>query len=120
MKMKTFKTLLFLSLVLFGLGLTSTPVFASASLYEYYSLSSGPSVNAAQITAIVGMTLYFADGTVNSITDWFWWAANNPQVGGYLVLSGSLSFVSASSFEGGFDPETYEHGGHEPVIIIVD
>jgi hypothetical protein len=117
--MKTLRTsLLLLAFALFGLA--STPAFASASLYEYYSTSSAPSVNAAQITSIVGTTLYFADGAVSSITDWSWWIANNPQVGDYLVLSDALSVMSASSFEGEFDLETYAHGGHEPVIIILD
>jgi hypothetical protein len=124
--MKTLRTsLLLLAFGLFGL---SAPAFASASAYEYYSLSSGPSVCAVQITSIVGTTVYSADGFIT--TNWNWYIANGPQVGGYIVASCGTSFSALSysdysyadenSFEGDYGLETYAHGGHEPIIIILD
>jgi hypothetical protein len=127
------KHLLAFALLLAGMALWSTPALASASLYEYYSLSSGPSVQAAQIGSITGTTLYFADGSQSIVRDWTWWLAHTPHVGDYVycgscgqsALSSMSSFddldcASAESFEGAFGLETYVHGGHEPVIIIVD
>lgn len=112
-----FRTIARLSLLTLTLAVGAN---ASASLSEYYSLSSGPSVCASQITAISGHTLSFADGTVSSITDRIWWEEMHPEIGDYLVSDGGLSAVAGSSFEAEYDLETYVHGGHEPVIIILD
>lgn len=108
--------------------MTSTPAHASASLSEYYSLSSGPSVCAVQITSIVGTTVYSADGFLT--TNWAWRIANAPQVGGYIYVpcGASLSalafddysYADETSFETDYSAETYAHGGHEPIIIILD
>ncbi len=125
---KITKAVFFLAVALVALASFSTPALASASLYEYYSLSSGPSVCAVQITSIVGTTVYSADGFIT--TNWSWYLANAPQVGGYIVAPCSSAFSALSSndysyaseydFEGEYESETYVHGGHEPVIIILD
>ncbi len=130
--MKTLRTPLLL--LAFGLlGLAATPASASASAYEYYSVSSGPSVCAAQITSITvhwggSSTLYFADGSIDR--DYAWRLANQPIVGGYIVVACSSafslasyedgSFASETSFESDYSAETYAHGGHEPVVVILD
>ncbi len=125
-------SVLFLFALLLSMGAPAAN--ASASLYEHYSLSSGPSVAAAQITAIYGNTLYFASYGQTVTMDSGWMSAHAPEIGGYLVvpLSSASALSSASpnyseadysdgnSFESEYVLETDVHGGHEPIIIVVD
>ncbi len=125
---KSIKLTFTAALALLALACLSTPARASAPAYEYYSLSSGPSVCALQITSIVGTVVYSADGFIT--TNWNWFIANAPQVGGYIVApcgsafsaspDGDYSFASEGSFESDYGVETEAHGGHEPIIIILD
>ncbi len=100
----------------------------SVTLSEFYNTgensTQADNIVAKQITGIAGTTLSFAGGESISITDWAWWAAKNPQVGDYFGLQGVTEespriTVSAASIDD-FSPETDAHGGHEPIIIILD
>lgn len=116
-----------LPLFLFALLLVLS-AHASTPAYEYYSLSSGPSVCAVQITAISGVTVYSAEGFLT--TNWSWYIANAPHVGGYIVAScgssfsalssSDYSYMDESSFESDYGVETYAHGGHEPILFWLD
>ncbi len=130
--MKNLRFAFSLAFALIALASFSTPAIASASLYEHYSLSSGPSVAASQITSIWGRTLHFGAGEY-VVMDAGWMSANAPQVGGYLVVPlnsasalatnpsySEADYSDGSSFESDYALETYVHGGHEPVIIVVD
>ncbi len=130
----TKRVLYFLFLFALLLSMGAPAANASASLYEHYSLTSGPSVAAAQITAIYGNTLYFAAYGQTVTMDSGWMSAHTPEVGGYVVVPlSSASALSAASpnyseadysdgesFESGYALETNIHGGHEPIIIILD
>ncbi len=100
----------------------------SVTLREYYNTgensTQADNVVLNQITSRVGMTLHFADGESLVLTDWTWASQHNPQAGDYFGLQGVTEnspriTVSAASIED-FSPETDAHGGHEPVIIVVD
>ncbi len=100
----------------------------SVTLSEYYNTgensTQADNVLLNQITGRVGTTLSFAGGESISITDWTWLTQHNPQAGDYFGLQGVTSgspriTVSAASMED-FSPETEAHGGHEPIIFILD
>ncbi len=100
----------------------------SVTLTEFYNTgensTQADNIVAKLITGRVGSTFSFADGESLVIYDWPWLAQYNPQVGDYFALQGVTSnspriTVSAASIDD-FSPETDAHGGHEPIIIILD
>ncbi len=102
----------------------------SVTLSEYYNTgensTQADNIVAKQITGKgPGTVLHFADDESIAITDWTWWAQKNPQVGDYFGLQGVVEdspkiIVTATQMDSDFSPETEAHGGHEPIIFILD